>query len=73
MLPAKKHGGGKVMSFPHSVLAALSMFALVGGPGTGAAQPVTAEPTIIRIGAVVDQTGARRRFTALLSSWRQAK
>jgi hypothetical protein len=57
MLPAKKHGGGKVMSFPHSVLAALSMFALVGGLGTGAAQPVTAEPTIIRIGAVVDQTG----------------
>ena len=35
MLPAKKHGGGKVMSFPHSALAVLSMFALAGGPGTG--------------------------------------
>jgi branched-chain amino acid transport system substrate-binding protein len=57
MLPAKKLWEGKVMSFPHLELAALSMLALICGFGTGAVQPAAAEPTIIRIGAVVDQTG----------------
>ncbi len=47
------------MSFLRSELAALSSFALVCGFGALSVQPATAasEPTIIRIGAVVDQTG----------------
>ena len=47
------------MSFPRSELAALSTLALVCGFVALTVQPATAasEPTIIRIGAVVDQTG----------------
>jgi ABC-type branched-subunit amino acid transport system substrate-binding protein len=59
MLPAKKLGEGDVMSFPRSELAALSTLALVFSFVADAARPATAasEPRIIRIGAVVDQTG----------------
>ena len=47
------------MSFPRSELAALSTLALVCGFVALTVPPATAasEPTIIRIGAVVDQTG----------------
>ena len=47
------------MSFPRSELAALSTLALVCGFVALTVQPATAasEPAIIRIGAVVDQTG----------------
>ena len=59
MLPAKKLGEGDVMSFPRSELAALWTLALVFSLVADAERPATAasEPTIIRIGAVVDQTG----------------
>jgi hypothetical protein len=74
MLPAKKLGEGDVMSFPR--LAALSTLALACSFVADAARPATAasEPRIIRIGAVVDQTGGSTSpLYGLLWSWRQAK
>ena len=48
------------MSFPHAGSAALFALALACGFDAGVAQPAAAAPaerTVIRIGAVVDQTG----------------